>query len=144
MAVAAGLIVDSNTEAVDWDEARAKVLADDFDNGRSAAALRLSFVNSQYVAYAWLDGEFVGMARMLSDGVCNCYLIDVWTLSTARRRGVASAMIWYLAEKVPGQHIGLMTDDAEPFYAKLGFRHQAQFMSYVVGTWLDNDANRTS
>jgi len=45
-------------------------------------------------------------------------------------------------EQVPGQHIGLQTDDAQPLYRSLGFRPQPEFMSVVVGTWLDNQANR--
>ena len=51
-------------------------------------------------------------------------------------------MVRYLADQVPGQHIGLQTDDAEAFYRSLGFRPQPIFMSAVIGTWLDNDANR--
>jgi GNAT superfamily N-acetyltransferase len=79
---------------------------------------------------------------MLSDGVCNAYLLDVWTRSSLRRRGIGAAMVNYLAEAVPGQHIGLQTDDAAAFYIALGFRAQPQFLSRVVGRWLDNDANR--
>ncbi len=82
------------------------------------------------------------MARLLSDGVCNAYLVDVWTLSSHRRQGIASAMIRVLEDQVPGQHIGLQTDDAQAFYASLGFRPQPEFLSLVVGQWLDNDANR--
>ena len=51
-------------------------------------------------------------------------------------------MVRRLAEAVPGQHVGLQTDDAQGFYASLGFRPQPEFLSLVVGTWLDNDANR--
>ena len=53
------------------------------------------------------------MARLLSDGVCNAYLVDVWTHSAYRRRGIASTLIRMLADAVPGQHIGLQTDDAQ-------------------------------
>jgi predicted GNAT family acetyltransferase len=135
-------VVDSEIDRVDWGDAKAKLTADDFDNGRSAQALRRSFEQSQHVAFAWLDGDLVGMARMLSDHVCNAYLIDVWTHSAVRRQGIATAMVEYLATRVPGQHIGLQTDDAQAFYAGLGFRQQPEFMSLVVGRWLDNDANR--
>lgn len=45
-------------------------------------------------------------------------------------------------DHVPGQHIGLQTDDAEGFYRPLGFRPQPEFLSTVVGVWLDNGANR--
>ena len=78
---------------------------------------------------------------LLSDGVCNAYLVDVWTLSVVPHRGIGVRDGAALA-RVPGQHIGLQTDDAQGFYAKLGFRPQPEFLSLVVGTWLDNDANR--
>ena len=134
--------VDDNLDRVDWIQAKADLAADDFDNGRSADALRRSFERSQHVALAWRGGRLVGMARMLSDGVCNAYLLDVWTQSSMRGRGVATAMVTHLRNAVPGQHIGLQTDDAAPFYSHLGFRRQPEFMSVVVGGWLDNDANR--
>jgi ribosomal protein S18 acetylase RimI-like enzyme len=129
-------------DGVDWDQAKADLASDDFDNGRSPEALRRSFECSQHVAVAWDADRVVGMARLLSDGVCNAYLLDVWAMSTYRRRGIASSMVRLLADRVPGQHIGLQTDDAIEFYASLGFRPQPSFMSLVVGTWLDNDANR--
>jgi predicted GNAT family acetyltransferase len=116
--------------------------ADDFDNGRSPGALRRSFERSQHVAFARDGGDLVGMARLLSDGVCNAYLLDVWTRSSHRRRGIATAMVRLLSSRVPGQHIGLQTDDAQAFYHAIGFRAQPEFMSTVVGTWLDNDENR--
>jgi predicted GNAT family acetyltransferase len=127
---------------VDWAAARADLLADRFDNGRSPAALQRSFEQSQHVAIARDGDRVVGMARVLSDGVCNAYLVDVWTASSHRRRGIASAMIRTLTAKIPGQHLGLQTDDAHDLYRSLGFRLQPEFWSTVVGTWLANDANR--
>jgi hypothetical protein len=47
-----------------------------------------------------------------------------------------------LADAVPGQHIGVQTDDAKAFYTSLGYTPQPEFWSLVVGRWLDNDANR--
>jgi ribosomal protein S18 acetylase RimI-like enzyme len=134
--------VDSALEGIDWEQAKADLAADDFDNGRTAEALRRSFAQSQHVAFA-RDGErLVGMARLLSDGVCNAYLVDVWTASAFRRRGIGSALIRHLLVQVPGQHVGLQTDDAQRFYESLGFRVQPEFWGVVVGSWLDNDANR--
>ena len=134
--------VDSLLEGIDWVQAKADLAADQFDNGRSADALRLSFQQSQHVAFARDGNRVVGMARLLSDGVCNAYLVDVWTASAYRRRGIASAMIRHLLEQVPGQHVGLQTDDRQDFYASLGFTPQPEFWSTVVGSWLDNAANR--
>ena len=134
--------VDGSLAGIDWVQAKADLRADSFDNGRSPAALQRSFEQSQHVAIA-RDGErVVGMARLLSDGVCNAYLLDVWTASSHRRQGIASSMIRFLADQVPGQHIGLQTDDAQAFYASLGFRAQPEFLSLVVGEWLGNNANR--
>ncbi|MDZ4825139.1 MAG: GNAT family N-acetyltransferase [Actinomycetota bacterium] len=127
---------------IDWAEAKADLTADQFDNGRTAEALRRSFENSQHVAIARDGNRVVGMARLLSDGVCNAYLVDVWTLTAYRRQGIATAMISALEVSVPGQHIGLQTDDAQALYESLGYRRQPEFMATVVGTWLGNDANR--
>ena len=133
--------VDESLDGIDWARAKADLAGDDFDNGRSPHALRASFERSQHVAIA-RDGErVVGMARVLSDGVCNAYLLDVWTMSAYRRRGIGTAMVRQLMSRVPGQHVGLQTDDAEAFYVSLGYRHQPVFMSAVVGEWLVNEAN---
>jgi ribosomal protein S18 acetylase RimI-like enzyme len=134
--------VDESLDGIDWDRAKADLTADDFDNGRSASALRDSFVQSQHVAIARDGDRVVGMARLLSDGVCNAYLLDVWTLSGYRRQGIGGRMVRLLMSRVPGQHVGLQTDEAESFYSGLGYRHQPVFMSAVVGGWLDNEANR--
>ena len=133
--------IDSSFAGIDWEQAKADLTADNFDNGRTAAALRRSFSQSQHVAFARDGDRLVGMARLLSDGVCNAYLLDVWTASPYRRRGIGSAMMVHLLDQVPGQHVGLQTDDAQPFYESLGFRSQPEFWSRVVGSWLDNDAN---
>ena len=58
-----------------------------------------------------------------------------------RRQGVGTTMVRQLMSRVPGQHVGLQTDDAEAFYASLGYRHQPGFLSAVVGEWLANEAN---
>ena len=138
----AGIRIAHTVGGVDWEQAKADLAGDDFDNGRSAEALRRSFAQSQHVAIAWDGGRVVGMARLLSDGVCNSYLLDVWTASSHRRRGVGRAMVEQLAAAVPGQHVGLQTDDAQEFYEELGFKRQPEFMSLVSGRWLENDANR--
>ena len=134
--------IDSSLAGIDWEQAKADLASDRFDNGRSADALRRSFEQSQHVAFARDGDRVVGMARLLSDGVSNAYLVDVWTASTHRRQGIASEMIRALLDAVPGQHVGLQTDDAQELYRSLGFESQPEFWSLVVGSWLDNDANR--
>jgi len=38
---------------------------------------------------------------------------------------------------VPGQHVGLQTDEAQELYASLGFRPQPEFWSRISGRWLE-------
>lgn len=66
----------------------------------------------------------------------------MWTASSHRRQGIGSQTVRTLGDAVPGQHIGLQTDDRGDFYGSLGFRAQPDFWSTVSGTWLGNDANR--
>jgi len=68
--------IDESLEGIDWTQAKADLAADDFDNGRSAGALRASFERSQHVVIARDGDRVVGMARLLSDGVCNAYLLN--------------------------------------------------------------------
>jgi ribosomal protein S18 acetylase RimI-like enzyme len=136
------ITLDDSMAAINWMEVKADLAADDFDNGRSPEALRLSFSQSQHVVFARDGARVVGMARLLSDGVCNAYLVDVWTASSHRRQGIGSRMVRLLTEQVPGQHIGLQSDEAAEFYRALGFRPQPHFFSLVVGRWLENEANR--
>src|SRR5262252_3707450 len=110
------LRIDDSLDGIDWARVKAGLAADDFDNGRTPDALRRSFEQSQHVVFARDGDRVVGMARLLSDGVCNAYLIDVWTMGAYRRQGIASSMIRHLMAQVPGQHIGLQTDDAQPLY----------------------------
>lgn len=69
---------------VNWDEIKAKVQADDFDNGRTPAQLAASFRNGGATVIAYAGDEIVGKARALTDGVCNAYVVDVWTYSPYR------------------------------------------------------------
>jgi ribosomal protein S18 acetylase RimI-like enzyme len=134
--------IDNSLDGIDWAKVKADLIADDFDNGRSPEALRRSFEQSQHVAIARDGDRVVGTARLLSDGVCNAYVVDVWTALSHRRQRIASRMMRLLIAAVPGEHVGLQTDDAQALYESLGFRPQPEFWSLVSGAWLDNDANR--
>jgi len=127
---------ETSLEGVDWEQMKASLAADDFDNGRTPGQLRESFLNSHAAVVAYDGGRIVGTARVLSDGVCNAYVVDVWTLSSHRRRGVARRMMERLEEGLRGQHVYLFSDDAVGFYKKLGYREQPTGLSKVVGEWL--------
>jgi predicted GNAT family acetyltransferase len=124
---------------VDWAAMKALLQADAFDNGRTPEQLALSFRNSWSACVAYDGDQIVGTARVLSDGVCNAYVVDVWTLSPYRRRGIARAMLDTLLQDLHGQHVYLFTDDAVEFYARLGFTPRGVGLQKVIGTWLVND-----
>jgi ribosomal protein S18 acetylase RimI-like enzyme len=124
---------------VDWQQLKDTLVEDDFDNGRTPAQLRASFENSYAACLAYADGQVIGTARVLSDGVCNAYVVDVWTLSAYRRQGVARTMMELLFQRLEGQHVYLFTDHAVPFYRSLGFTERPTGMEKVIGTWLVND-----
>lgn len=126
-------------DGVDWAGMKEALSEDDFDNGRTSAQLETSFKNSAHICLAYAEGRLVGTARALSDGVCNGYIVDVWTLSAYRRQGIASAMMRRLLDRMPGQHVYLFSDDAADFYKKVGFVERPVGLEVVVGRWLEND-----
>jgi predicted GNAT family acetyltransferase len=126
----------SDLSSVDWRAMKRALVRDRFDNGRTPAELRRSFEASRSVV-AYSGDEIVGTARVLTDGVCNAYLVDVWTRSDLRRRGIARKMVRRLCAGLRGQHVYLQAEgDAAKLWRSLGFREQPVGMSRIVGTWL--------
>ena len=124
-------------EGVDWVAMKAAVTADNFDNGRSPAQLEASFRNSAVPVIAYADDRIIGTARALSDGVCNAYVVDVWTDSAYRNQGAGADNAQPDVRKIARPACFLWTDDAQEFYKKVGFRQRdcAGFET-VVGKWL--------
>jgi len=133
----AGIRYVEESRDVDWGRLKEDLKADRFDNGRTPDELRRSFEASRFVVFAWDGDRIVGTARLLTDGVCNAYLVDVWTLSAYRRRGIGRALVERLLASVPGHHVVLFTEREAHFYEGLGFREERVGMSKVVGTWLN-------
>ena len=123
---------------VDWDEMKAAVAADDFDNGRTPDQLRRSFEASHVACVAYAGDRLVGTARALSDGVCNAYVVDVWTRSDFRRRGIARNMLAALEAKLTGQHVYLFSDDCAGVYRACGYRDRPVGLEKVIGRWLQS------
>ncbi len=132
-----GVEVRRDLVGVDWSALKASLAADRFDNGRAPDELRQSFEASFATALAWAGGSVVGAARLLADGVCNAYLVDVWTATAHRRRGIGGAVVRDLLSRVPGHHVALFTESHVRFYESLRFRVEGDTgMSLVVGEWL--------
>jgi GNAT superfamily N-acetyltransferase len=132
----AEIVYSSDLDDVDWVALKQALVADDFDNLRSPEQYRRSHENSHAVVFGRCEGRFVANGRILSDGVCNAYLVDIWTATPHRRRGVGREVVNRLLATVPGQHVALFTDDMQAFYRTLGFSPQVGGMSRIVGDWL--------
>jgi len=99
-----------------------------------------SFRASFRCVYAFDETEVVATARALSDGVCNAYIVDMWTHSKHRRRGIGRRMMDTLCESLAGQHVYLFTDDQQAFYAACGFAPRGVGLERIVGRWLQADS----
>jgi len=130
----------TDLETVDWESLQQDLITDNFHNGRTTTQLRLSFENSTHVAMGFDDDRCIANGRMLSDGVGNAYVIDVWTLSAYRRQGIGHKIMQMLVDAAPGQHIYLQTDNAIRFYEGLGFTSQPEGMSRISGVYLQNSS----
>jgi predicted GNAT family acetyltransferase len=135
------ILYQLDTSGVDWHALRDVLVADDFHNDRTPEQYRESFQNSAVVCIVYAGDRIIGTARALSDGVCNAYIVDVWTHSDYRKRGIGSEMMRRTLAQLSGQHVYLFTDDAEVFYEQLGFMEQGIGMSLVVGEWLQRNGD---
>jgi predicted GNAT family acetyltransferase len=122
---------------VDWEEMKTTLSQDKFDNGRTPEQLKASFANSYATCIAYAENRIIGTARVLSDGICNAYIVDVWTFTPYRRQGIASTIMRMLLDELQGQHVCLFTDTLN-FYKKLGFTKGETCMEKVIGKWLSN------
>jgi ribosomal protein S18 acetylase RimI-like enzyme len=127
-------------DGIDWQALVDDLIADDFHNGRTVEQFRQSAENSQHNCFAWAGERIIGNLRVLSDGIGNAYIVDVWTQSEYRNRGIAHQMMDLTLERLPGQHVFLFTDDdAIGFYEKIGFQRQGIGAYKIVGEYLHNE-----
>lgn len=127
----------TNASAVDWTELKRALVAGDFCNGRTPEEYARSAAGSFLNVYVYCGDEIVGNGRILSDGVCNAYMVDIWAAPEHRRQGIATEIVRILCDAVPGQHVYLQTDDAQQLYEKCGFRPHDFGMGKIVGSWLN-------
>lgn len=131
-----------SVDGIDWPALIASLAADRFDNGRTPWQMESSFRNSYRCVIAREGATIIATGRALSDGVCNAYIVDVWTQSAYRRRGIGRRVVEMLCQGLQGQHVYLFTDDRRDFYEACGFVPRAVGMQLVVGEWLNNDSRR--
>jgi len=130
-----GLKLTDDLSDVDWSQLKTDLNDDQFDNGRSAEQLRVCFEVCEVRCLVFDGDRLIAKARALSDGVCNGYIVDVWTKFEYRSQGIGEAMMRYLLDRMPGQHVCLLADDGR-LYERVGFEHDNTGYAMVVGEWL--------
>jgi GNAT superfamily N-acetyltransferase len=91
--------------------------------GRPRDRVLQTIAGSRRVVGLYHDGEQVGFARAVSDGVTVAYLADVYVLEPHRGQGHGLALVREMieGEGAPDVHWLLHTADAEGLYERLGF-----------------------
>jgi ribosomal protein S18 acetylase RimI-like enzyme len=84
--------------------------------------------SSAYVAV--LDGQVVGWAQALGDGVLQSHLSFMAVHPEHRRRGIARLLTVATFQATHTLRMDLITDSAEPFYASFEHRRMHGFRIY--------------
>lgn len=84
------------------------------------------FAGSELVFSAWSGDHVAGIGRAISDGVSDAYLQDIVVAPEFRRRGIGTALVTGLTDRLRRRGIGWIglvgAPGTEAFYASLGFR----------------------
>lgn len=110
------------------------------DNVNYAAA-KAALANSLFHVVADVDGEIVGMARVVGDGAMFFYVQDVAVAPTHQAKGVGSRMMqtireWLIANAPPmAQAFVFEADGKRGFYEKLGFERTGKGLQAFVDSW---------
>ena len=81
-----------------------------------------------FVAVA--DGDVIGFAQVLTDGVVQAYLALVGVLEPWRRQGIAKRLVVRAFEASGAQRLDLLTDDAQGFYRSFDYKEKSGFRIY--------------
>lgn len=84
-----------------------------------------------------IEGEIIGMARVISDGHSDAYIQDVAVLENYRGQGIGRELVRRLAQLCVKRKIGWIGLVAEPgtqgLYENLGFRSLVDYQPMLFG-----------
>ena len=116
--------IQKGNEGIDFDLV-ARILSEAGLSDLDGATQEKVFTRSYATAYALDEGEVVGCARALSDGICQSAIFNVALKEAYQGRQLGRALIDALLEELQGTNVILYTHPKTvAFYEKLGFRRQ--------------------
>lgn len=121
-------------EDVNWQEV-AEVLERSGLSEHPAWEQEIIFKNSYAVVFVYDKEKIIGVARALSDGVCQAAVYNVALDDEYQGYGIGRKLIETLLEQVKGQNVILYTHpQTVALYEKLGFRRSKTAMSIFQGS----------
>ncbi len=94
---------------------------------KSTAAAALGLANTTYGVSLLHGEEVVGMGRIIGDGGCFHFVVDIAVVPELQGRGLGKRIMdaldaWLRANALPTAHVSLFADgEAKHLYAKYGF-----------------------
>ncbi|CAB4701141.1 MAG: GNAT family N-acetyltransferase [Actinobacteria bacterium] len=82
------------------------------------------------VCVACVDGEVIGFAQAMGDGVMQSFLSQLGVAPAHRRRGVARALVEEVFVATETSRMDLLTDEAQDFYRSFAHREKSGFRIY--------------
>lgn len=95
----------------------------------------IGFLHSTFVFSAWVDGQLVGCVRVLSDLHFRSVLYDLAVLPSFQHRGIGTELVRRCRCACEGSEWLVQTDQARPFYEKLGFQKNADDFLTIPCKW---------
>lgn len=129
-------------ENINWQEV-SEVLERSHLSVHPANVQETIFMNSYAVVFVYDDDHIVGVARALSDGVCQAAVYNVALDEEYQGNGIGREMIRRLLEQLQGQNVILYTHpQTVAMYEKFGFRRAKTAMELFSGSiesleWMD-------
>lgn len=98
---------------------------------KSEAAAKAGLPNTLFAVCVRVEGELIGMGRVIGDGGCNFDIVDMAVHPDHQRRGlgyrIMDSLMQYVHEVAPETaYVSLLADDWAPaLYRKFGFEFTA-------------------
>lgn len=123
----------TDKEDINWQEV-SDVLKRSGLSDHTALEQEIIFKNSYAVVFVYDDSKIVGVARALSDGVCQAAIYNVALDEEYQGHGIGRKMIETLLNQVKGQNVILYTHPRTvALYEKFGFRRCKTAMCIFEG-----------
>lgn len=118
---------------IDWQQV-ADVLRRSHLSDHTAEEQQLMFENSYAVVFVYDGDRIIGVARALSDGLCQAAIYNIALEKEYQGYGIGRELIGRLLDQLKGQTIILYTHPKNiGLYEKLGFRRNKSAMCIFAG-----------